>query len=239
MVDLAHCGLAISLRQFMRAGFIASALGRFRLGSSMSTADFINTGSALPARCHGRLGSASLIVGILRAGQQLDQGSCLPIGGFARFDFPLSTFYSARPGLCLLVLDLLHLGSVLSPREYGRLDSVASALDFLHLGLILLPQSFACTGGLVLALEVASFGTLLPLQGSTCLGFRLLVLGTGWLGLSPPACDWVYLDSPLLTKGFSHPDFRLLAPRLAHSDSMLPVQSTASLEALLLSFGAA
>ena len=162
VTDLAHCGLSISMRQFVRAGFMALVLGRFRLGFLMPPADCINMGSALLARCHGRLGLASFIAGILRAGQQLDQGSCLPIGGFARFDFPLSVFFSTRLGLFLSASDFLHLGSTLSARGFSRLDFAAFALDFLHLGLTLLLRSFSHPGVSVLALDVVSPESSLP-----------------------------------------------------------------------------
>lgn len=201
--------------------------------------DFITIGSPVLVRCFGKLGLALSIAGVLRAGQQLDQGSCLPITHFARFGFPLSTFQASRFGLSSSALDLLTLGSSLPVRGIVCPGSSAFVLDFLHLGPLPTSHSPARLELFLLALDCPFAGPLLPTRRNCCLDFLLLVLGAGRSGLLPLACDCLIAGPSPLPKGLSRPDFVMLVFHFGHSDSLPSLQASASLDVPLSALGAA
>lgn len=239
VADLAHVGFALSMRHSVWAGFMLSTLGRFRLGFLPPPPDGCTMGSVLFVRCHGRPGFPLPTVGILRAGQQLDQGSCLSIGGFARFGPFMFAFCSTRLELSPLVLDSLNLGSISPVRHHVRPGMVALALDFLQLGTSMILQSFAQTGGVVLVLEIGHLETLMSLRSSAHLDLRPLVLGMGRLGFLPLVPDLVSADAFLLPRGLSCADLLLSACQLSNSGPFLSLRSPLGLEVLLLASGTA
>ena len=95
-------------------------------------------------------------------------------------------------GSSVFVLDFFHLGSLMSPRLFGRAEVVISVLDFGYITLLFFLCSFARRGLVVLSLGLACLDSV----------------------FAPPVLDSAHIGLPLLFQSFAHLRFLSLIPDL-------------------------
>ena len=226
--DLLHIGSSVPLRCKATAGLtlFASGLSCFGSVSSPPVASSATLGPALMIRSPARVSPVPFVLDSLDSGSSSASKSYVGLGlslfpfGKSLLEVPalVSDFASSdsssflhsvfRPGLVLLVLDSLHLGSFTPSRCSSCFESLALAFGLSRLGSVSFlsvvastnlessstARTYACLGLPPSALDFLSLGFFMFPRQLCRLGLACLLFGLAWLG-------FVFL---LLVVSFSH-----------------------------------
>eukprot|EP00435_Cladocopium_sp_Y103_P038066 s154_g10.t1 len=234
-LDPLHLGLPLSIHSPVRTDSVVFALDSLHLDfppflHSMAQLDFT---TSLIGKGHANLGLTPLVSGLART----DFFLSLSAIDATILDFSLSAHSCVRPGLALLLLDLLHsepstlsqssgcIDPALLVCSNARMELLLFVSEFAQSGLALLLQSSTYLAALVLALDLLHPDSILPVHSMVRTGFVM------------PMLDPLHPDSFLSLRSLAQLDLVLLALDFLHLDFLLSVQSYAYIESAASAFG--
>ena len=154
-------------------------------------------------------------------------GPAMPVSDFVHLESLLLLKGMSHIGLCLFAVDSVHAGLFLFLRSHTRLGFSMLVSDLVHLELIPLPQGMAYLGLAPFAPDLLHLGSMLLVQSSGCPESFIPILCTAWVELSPSVPDFVCLEFPLFSKGFTCMELVSPASDLVQTDLLLLAQSFA------------
>ena len=193
-----------------------------RSGLAASVPDFLRPGLFMSARSMACFGSMLLVTGTGRL------ALFLPVLDSTHPGSSPTARSAVRPGLALLVLDLLHSEFLMFPHSFAKPEPTLFAsglgwmgfpvpvMDFALLGPAVLLRSFARSGLAVPILDTLQPGSLLPSQHHGRPDFLLSPFGCSCMDLSTSAPDLTQLNSGPLLQSFARLGLALLTLDLLH-----------------------